>query len=135
MTKCPYGYQTFSFLQREVLFFLNISIFLVQKFNIFQHLVRTKMTMLLDIRIRTVHISAYWSSKYSNNSSTCKVPRQSTERLAIVVSEPLEVGVSAGGNNATVTIFHFIQVESWILRAGENSALLRVRESWFEPDI
>ena len=55
--------------------------------------------------------------------------------MAIVAGKPLEVGVSVGWNNATVAIFHFIEVESWILRARENCALLRVRESWFEPDI
>ena len=35
MTKCPYGYQTFSFLQWETLFFSHHFHFLVQKFNIF----------------------------------------------------------------------------------------------------
>ena len=47
MTKCPYGYQIFSFLQWETLFFLNISIFWFKNSTFFQHLVRTKMTMLL----------------------------------------------------------------------------------------
>ena len=55
--------------------------------------------------------------------------------MVIVAGLPLEVRVAAGGNNATVMIFHFIQVKSWILRARENCALLRARESRLEPDI
>ena len=43
MTKYTWWYQKFSFIQWEALSFLNISIFSVQKFNIFQDLVRTKI--------------------------------------------------------------------------------------------
>ena len=47
INKFPCGYQTFSILQFEASFCLNIFIILVQNFNISQHLVRTKMTMTI----------------------------------------------------------------------------------------
>ena len=52
-----------------------------------------------------------------------------------MTGQPHIVGVSAGGDNATIAIFHLVLVESRILGTGANCTGLWFRERWFEPDI
>ena len=54
-TDCPCRYQTFSHLQLKALFSEHFH-FLVQNFNIFQHLVRTEMTMY-STKLETLRVA------------------------------------------------------------------------------